>query len=190
MSVYAGSSQADDRGNVTARPPDPPHNATNQQRSRAPVPGNAALYQLTQDRVVLHVALDDRLRIGRLERLIEQPYLSRDARHEPVEGLDVVDGFLHQLLVGGRAQKAPFAAGVVVAQGDRSKVRRDTTTATGRPRRVNSTSTPASAWSTISARLARASAMEYWRGIPRMYTTMYICATRPPDTAVEPTART
>jgi hypothetical protein len=43
----------------------------------------------------------------------------------------------------------------------RSNSRRETRTATGCPRRVNSTSTPASAWSTILGRRDRASAIEY-----------------------------
>ena len=50
-------------------------------------------------------------------------------------------------------------------------------TATGLPRRVNSTSAPASAWSTMVGSLERAWAMEYLFDMVGMYIEMYTDAT-------------
>ena len=67
----------------------------------------------------------------------------------------------------------------------RSNSRRETRTATGRPRRVNSTSTPASAWSTILGRRDLASAIEYRCDMRQVYIEMYMSATGTDDRATD-----
>ncbi len=71
----------------------------------------------------------------------------------------------------------------------RSNSRHETRTATGCPRRVNSTSTPASAWSTILGRRDRASAIEYLCDILKVYIYMYITASVPEPCAADHAAR-
>ncbi len=60
----------------------------------------------------------------------------------------------------------------------RSNSRRETSTATGWPRRVSSTSMPDSAWLTMLGSCDLASAIEYLRVIRRMYIMMYMIAIR------------
>src|SRR3970040_1567535 len=75
-----------------------------------------ALRQFTQHCVVLVVGVDRGLRVGRLEGLFQQTDFSGDARDEFVEHLYVINGFLHDLLVGGSAVETPLPVGVVVAK--------------------------------------------------------------------------
>jgi hypothetical protein len=66
----------------------------------------------------------------------------------------------------------------------RSNSRCETSTATGRPRRVSSISTPDSAWSTIVGSRDRASAIEYLCDICSVYIKMYKTATGRADKGV------
>jgi len=61
---------------------------------------------------------------------------------------------------------------------NRAYLAADITTATFFPRLVSSTSEPASTWSTMSASLARASAIVYVLAMPLMYIQMYASSNR------------
>ena len=81
-----------------------------------PTTRSSALRQFAQHGIVLHIDVDDRFRIVRLERLLEQSDLTRDARDEPIEDLDVVYRLLDDLLVRSGTIEPPLPVRVVVAE--------------------------------------------------------------------------
>src|SRR6266540_2551816 len=96
------SSTASSRTRPRARPRAPKVFPTRSSTRASP------LGQLSKHRVIVLVGLDDRLRVRRLQRLLQQTDLASHARHELVEHLHVVDGFLDNFLVCCGTIEAPL----------------------------------------------------------------------------------